>query len=121
MFQRMHKELNKFEYVVLTHFNKLILSDNGEKEAAEEGSNQTAKGRETTEDCAGTGMGQGRGKTDVSEQLENEEQMLGLKGDKEEEQGAEDRKDEFGADVDAVFFLKLKNANFSKLNVEKQK
>ena len=35
---------------------------------------------------AGTGIGEGEGKRDVSDQIENEEQVLGLKGDQERQQ-----------------------------------
>jgi midasin len=37
--------------------------------------------RKFEDDVEGTGMGEGEGKKDVSDQIENEEQLLGLKDD----------------------------------------
>ena len=44
------------------------------------------------DDVEGTGMGEGDGKNDVTDQLENEEQLLGLKNDEQNE--AEEKKQE---------------------------
>jgi len=44
------------------------------------------------DDVEGTGMGEGDGKNDVTDQLENEEQLLGLKNDEQNE--AEEKKKE---------------------------
>lgn len=51
------------------------------------------------DDVEGTGMGEGEGKKDVTDQIEDEEQLLGLKGDKEEKEQAEQGK-ELGDDQD---------------------
>jgi hypothetical protein len=44
------------------------------------------------DDVEGTGMGEGEGKKDVSDQIENEEQLLGLKDDKSKDDGKEPKK-----------------------------
>lgn len=40
-----------------------------------------------------TGMGEGDGKNDVTEELENEEQLLGLKGDENQEPPSQEKKE----------------------------
>jgi midasin len=51
---------------------------------------------EFQDDVEGTGMGAGQGKNDVADQIEDEEQVLGLKGDEEQpqpEQGVQEEKE----------------------------
>ena len=49
------------------------------------------------DDVEGTGMGEGEGKKDVTDQIEDEEQLLGLKGDEPDKDQAEEAK-ELGED-----------------------
>lgn len=53
------------------------------------------------DDVEGTGMGEGEGKKDVTDQIEDEEQLLGLKGDEPDKDHAEEAK-ELGACVSIV-------------------
>ncbi|KAL7554496.1 hypothetical protein ACHAWF_017951, partial [Thalassiosira exigua] len=50
------------------------------------------------DDVDGTGMGEGDGKKDVTEELENEEQLLGLKGDDNQEASSSQEKKELKED-----------------------
>lgn len=45
------------------------------------------------DDVEGTGMGEGEGKKDVTDQIEDEEQLLGLKGDEPDKDQAEESKE----------------------------
>ena len=45
------------------------------------------------DDVEGTGMGQGEGKKDVTDQIEDEEQLLGLKGEEPDKDEAEQAKE----------------------------
>lgn len=45
------------------------------------------------DDVEGTGMGEGEGKKDVTDQIEDEEQLLGLKGDQENKEQPEQGKE----------------------------
>lgn len=45
------------------------------------------------DDVEGTGMGEGEGKKDVTDQIEDEEQLLGLKGDEPDKDQAEEAKE----------------------------
>ena len=64
---------------------------------------------ENTEDnVEGTGMGEGEGKDDVSNQIEDEEQLLGLKDDSEDEKdnqepGEPEKGDDTGVEMDGRF------------------
>lgn len=55
------------------------------------------------DDVEGTGMGAGQGKTDVSDEIEDEEQVLGLKGEDDDAGGAEELKEDEGLEMDADF------------------
>jgi hypothetical protein len=50
------------------------------------------EGATSFEDAAGTGMGAGEGQKDVSDQIENEDQLLGNKGEEEEEEKTGEKK-----------------------------
>lgn len=55
------------------------------------------------DDVEGTGMGEGEGKKDVTDQIEDEEQLLGLKGDQEEKEQSTEPK-ELGTCVSCMRF-----------------
>jgi midasin len=81
VFYRQH---TKLLYVLLRVFRVLIakgfcaddVSDGGEGDGAGGAGNMKFE-----DDVEGTGMGEGEGKNDVTDQIENEEQLLGLKGE----------------------------------------
>ncbi|GKY98789.1 hypothetical protein MPSEU_000835100 [Mayamaea pseudoterrestris] len=76
----------KLQYIILRVFRVLVAKgfcsdDVDEKEPEGEGTDGL-----NFEEKDGTGMGDGDGKKDVTDQIEDEEQLLGLKGDEEEGQ-----------------------------------
>jgi len=81
-----YKSFGKLLYVCLRIFRTLLAkgicsaqqSDDGDDD---QGPNDLS-GMIFQDDVEGTGMGEGEGKKDVSDQIENEEQLLGLKDDK---------------------------------------
>ncbi len=95
-----HKH-SKFLYVLLRVFRVLIskgfcsddVSDGGE------GDGEGGAGEMKFEDdVEGTGMGEGDGKNDVTDELENEEQLLGLKGDEDQEAASSQERKELKED-----------------------
>eukprot|EP00548_Thalassiothrix_antarctica_P006811 CAMPEP_0194140696 /NCGR_PEP_ID=MMETSP0152-20130528/10216_1 /TAXON_ID=1049557 /ORGANISM="Thalassiothrix antarctica, Strain L6-D1" /LENGTH=1225 /DNA_ID=CAMNT_0038839047 /DNA_START=460 /DNA_END=4137 /DNA_ORIENTATION=+ len=74
----------KLQYILLRVFRTLVskgyCGDNQKEEDVDgEGSDDVAGMRFDNDDVEGTGMGEGDGKQDVTDQLESEEQLLGLK------------------------------------------
>jgi hypothetical protein len=91
-----YKSFGKLLYVCLRIFRTLLAkgicsaqqSDGGEDD---HGPNDLS-GMIFQDDVEGTGMGEGEGKKDVSDQIENEEQLLGLKDDKPKDDGKDPKK-----------------------------
>ncbi|CAI5721444.1 unnamed protein product [Hyaloperonospora brassicae] len=82
-----HKSVMKLKYVLVRVFRNLFQhgfcrTDNQEN-GDEDGGN--AGKMQFQDDVEGTGMGEGEGKKDVSHEIEDEEQLLGLQGDQQEE------------------------------------
>ena len=77
----------KLNYVVLRLFRSLVAKGYcSDKTSEEDGEGEgDVKGMTFDDDNDGTGMGEGEGKKDVTDQIENEDQLAGLKSDKEEE------------------------------------
>uniref|UniRef100_A0A7S2K0T1 VWFA domain-containing protein n=1 Tax=Leptocylindrus danicus TaxID=163516 RepID=A0A7S2K0T1_9STRA len=78
-----YRSAAKLTYVLLRVFRVLVskgfcADDVAEGEGDGEGD---VSGMKFEDDVEGTGMGEGDGKNDVSDQIENEEQLLGLKND----------------------------------------
>ncbi|OQS07463.1 midasin [Thraustotheca clavata] len=99
-----HKSMSKFEYVVIRVFRSLLT--NGFCKAPEETEDDSSGGQFNFEDdVEGTGMGEGDGKKDVSDQIEDEEQLLGLKGDEPppEKQEKDKEKDDSGLEMQNDF------------------
>jgi midasin (ATPase involved in ribosome maturation) len=83
----------KLQYVLCRIFRALVA--NGychdstiEENARNEGEGDTG-GMKFEDNIEGTGMGEGEGKEDVTDQLESEEQLLGLKDEKPKEKNTE--------------------------------
>ena len=78
----------KLQYIVLRVFRVLrahgFCSSRSKEIDKQENADGPTSGMTFEDDKDGTGMGEGDGKTDVTDQLENEEQLLGLKNDKED-------------------------------------
>lgn len=92
---------SKFLYVLLRVFRVLIskgfcsddVSDGGE------GDGEGGAGEMKFEDdVEGTGMGEGDGKNDVTDEIDNEEQLLGLKGDEDQEAASQQERKELKED-----------------------
>ena len=85
----------KFEYVKMRIFRSLILAKGFCADDVEDGGDADGEGGEGNakfeDDVEGTGMGEGEGKNDVTDQIENEEQLLGLKGDEDNDKQQEQK------------------------------
>ena len=82
------RETTKLQYVLLRVFRTLVAKGFCSSETSEEdgdGDGGDVSGMNFEDDVEGTGMGEGDGKNDVSDQLESEEQLLGLKNDEKNE------------------------------------
>ena len=81
-----YKGYSKLTYVLVRIFRNLaakgFCADNVE---SNDDANTSVDGMKFEDDVEGTGMGEGVGNNDVTDQIENEEQILGLKGDKPDE------------------------------------
>jgi len=94
-----HGSFTKLHYVILRVFRVLLnrgfCSDSIDEAEGDMGPlDQTAEG---------TGMGEGEGKTDVTDQLENEEQILGLQDQDMEENNETQGDDEKGMEMENTF------------------
>lgn len=85
-----YKSFGKLLYVSTRMFRVLLskgfCSDESKDGDGEGGGDGDVSKMTFEDDVEGTGMGEGEGHKDVSDQIENEEQLLGLKGDQKEEQ-----------------------------------
>jgi MoxR-like ATPase len=87
-----HRECSKLNYILLRVFRVLIakgfcsdkVDDNGEAEDLNDAGGNFA------DDQEGTGMGEGEGRNDITDQIENEDQLLGLKNDANENSNDKD-------------------------------
>jgi MoxR-like ATPase len=87
-FLRFHREAAKLHYVLLRIFRTLCAKgycSDKTKDGEEEGEGE-ASGMTFEDDKDGTGMGEGEGKRDVTDEIENEEQLLGLKNEAQNEE-----------------------------------
>ena len=84
----LYKSTAKFNYVLLRMFRVLVSKGYCSDTSADDGEGDgegDVSGMTFEDDKDGTGMGEGEGKNDVTDQLESEEQLLGLKGDEDDE------------------------------------
>eukprot|EP00979_Chaetoceros_neogracilis_P011124 scaffold2695_cov256-Chaetoceros_neogracile.AAC.6 len=83
-----YRSIAKFEYVKLRLF-RVVIAKGYCADDVEDGGDADGEGGDGNctfeDDVEGTGMGEGEGNNDVTDQIENEEQLLGLKGDEENE------------------------------------
>jgi midasin len=86
----LHKSLAKLSYVCSSIFCSLICEGycmpEGQEGEATEG---TGEGELQWQDAGGTGMGEGTGKKDVSDQIQNEDQLLGAQQKDQQQQNEE--------------------------------
>lgn len=84
----MYKSVGKLLYVCLRVFRTLLCNGYcpvNTKEEDGDGDGNMDIDQMIFEDQEGTGMGEGEGKKDVSDQIENEDQLLGLKNEQPQE------------------------------------
>ena len=96
-FIQFHRDSSKFHYVLIRVFRILVSKGYCSDDVSEEdgGNDGDASGMNFEDNVEGTGMGEGDGKQDVTDQLENEEQLLGLQDNKEnDEQGNQQDRDQ---------------------------
>ena len=90
------RSTTKLQYILLRVFRTLVAkgycSSDTSDEDGDGGEGGDISGMNFEDDVEGTGMGEGDGKNDVTDQLESEEQLLGLKNDEQTE--AEEKKQE---------------------------
>ena len=87
-YQRFFRSCGKLTYILLRVFRTLVAKGFCSDEIEEQEGNGDGEGTRTFEDDKdGTGMGEGEGKKDVTDEIEDEEQLLGLKGDDKDENG----------------------------------
>eukprot|EP00555_Chaetoceros_dichaeta_P012486 CAMPEP_0198271850 /NCGR_PEP_ID=MMETSP1447-20131203/50740_1 /TAXON_ID=420782 /ORGANISM="Chaetoceros dichaeta, Strain CCMP1751" /LENGTH=1221 /DNA_ID=CAMNT_0043964667 /DNA_START=40 /DNA_END=3702 /DNA_ORIENTATION=- len=107
-----YRNTAKLEYVKLRLFRVLIAKGFCADDVGEGGEGDgegDISDMKFEDDVEGTGMGTGEGKNDVTDQIENEEQLLGLKGDEEKEDKVENQKQlgedeaETGLEMEADF------------------
>jgi len=81
--QILYANAAKFNYVLSRIFRVLVAKGFCSDKTKESENDAGQDGAPTTfeDDVEGTGMGDGEGKQDVTDQIENEEQLLGLQGD----------------------------------------
>lgn len=84
-FVRFYHSVAKLQFVVLRVFRVLVGKGFCSDENADGEGEGDANGMTFEDDNDGTGMGEGEGKKDVTDQIENEDQLAGLKSDKENE------------------------------------
>lgn len=90
-FLMVHKSVMKLDFILVRIFRNLYqhgFCRVDEKEGDEGGGDGKMQFQD---DVDGTGMGEGEGKKDVSNEIEDEEQLLGLKGEEQQEQDKSDQ------------------------------
>ena len=100
-----HLSLGRMLYVTARVYRQIVAKGFCHEEEQEEGDGEgggDGEGVNMTfeDDVEGTGMGEGEGKEDVTDQIENEEQLLGLKGEDEEKEEQQESKQLDEKDVD---------------------
>ena len=88
-----YKSCGKLLYVLLRVFRVLLAKGLCSDETKESEGGEGEGERRFEDDVEGTGMGEGEGKKDVSDQIENEEQLLGLKDDIPKEDKGEQKQE----------------------------
>ncbi|KAL6070950.1 Midasin [Balamuthia mandrillaris] len=94
-FMTLHHSLCRTLYVLSAMVLTLFTEGYCCPPSSEEGEGEGGEGQMKFEDdVAGTGMGDAQGKKDVSEQIEDEEQLMGTTNEEKEERRDEDKEDE---------------------------
>ncbi|KAI9142687.1 hypothetical protein BKA69DRAFT_1123750 [Paraphysoderma sedebokerense] len=103
-----HKSLCKLTYVLLKSFTSIFQKGYCVPDADDE---TEAKG-EFTEDAEGTGIGEGSGNKDVSNEIEEEDQVIGTENEEKDEGGkGGEKEDDAGVEMENDFDGTLENLN----------
>ena len=73
----LHKATCKFGYILTNLLSGVVQEGFCTPPESQEGEGDGGKGDGKFQECEGTGLGEGQGRKDVSEQIENEDQVLG--------------------------------------------
>lgn len=94
-----HRHSAKLHYILIRVFRVLVSKGFCSDETLEEnGENAKSGGMNFEDDVEGTGMGEGDGKEDVTDQLENEEQLLGLENQSEQGETGQNKHNQLNED-----------------------
>ncbi|KAL8000860.1 putative AAA+ ATPase domain, midasin, P-loop containing nucleoside triphosphate hydrolase [Plasmopara halstedii] len=80
-----HKSMMKLDFVLVRIFRNLFYHGFCRTEDSKDDKGDGEGKMQFQDDVEGTGMGEGEGKKDVSHEIEDEEQLLGLQGDQKDE------------------------------------
>eukprot|EP01084_Bolivina_argentea_P006698 12686_1 len=85
----MHKSCAKLQYVLVRVFRSIVVNGLCENAASAEEDETGSDNGETEMQMGseGAGMGSGKGAKDISSEIDDEEQLLGMKGEKEDDGG----------------------------------
>ncbi|TMW64993.1 hypothetical protein Poli38472_009160 [Pythium oligandrum] len=87
-----HKSVTKLDFILVRIFRNLYqhgFCRSSEEQSGDKGDG-SGQNMKFEDDVEGTGMGEGEGKKDVSNEIEDEEQLLGLKGEENEQKPPEE-------------------------------
>ncbi|CAH0474881.1 unnamed protein product [Peronospora belbahrii] len=109
-----HKSVMKLDYVLVRIFRNLFqhgFCRTDEERNNEEGDSDSRK-MQFQDDVEGTGMGEGDGKKDVSHEIKDEEQLLGLQGDQQDapDPSANEQPEDTGFEMQNDFEGAMQNA-----------
>jgi hypothetical protein len=90
----LYKGLGKLQYVTFCIFRTLLAHGFCRSKEEEADGDGNVDDMQFEDDVEGTGMGEGDGKKDVSDEIDDEEQLLGLKGDEEKAESKPEEKKE---------------------------
>jgi len=94
---RLHRSSTKLSSILGSLFTGLVLEGFCASSGKEGDATEGQEGGQLSKDQAGTGLGEGEGAKDVSGEIENEDQVLGME-DMKQQEGDEDKKEPAGED-----------------------
>jgi len=93
-FIHFYRNSAKLIYLLLRVFRALVAKGFCADNMEDEDDGNDGKATNFEDNVEGTGMGSGEGKKDVTDEIEDEEQLLGLKGEEEKDSQENKEKDE---------------------------
>lgn len=98
-----HKSVAKLDFVLIRIFRNLFQHGFCRTEDKDGGEGGGDGKMQFQDDVDGTGMGEGEGKKDVSNEIEDEEQLLGLKGEQQQEDKPDQPPEDTGLEMQNDF------------------